>query len=256
LNVLIAGAGDLGSRVCRQLRGLSVNVTAFSRSGHDGFLAADLYDSAAMQELAAKHDVLIFCAAPSARDEVSYRKLYIESLAPFLAANLRIIFCASTAVYDVDNGDWCDERRAINFNQLAFNGRVLREAELGLRNTDLSLRLGGIYGPGRDYALRQVRAGAPAQANHWTNRVHIEDAASATIHLLKSGAKGCINLVDNEPCTQSDQYAFLRTLYGLGSVPDLINASSGKRVSNTLLRASGFEFRYPSYREGYAALKI
>ena len=31
-------------------------------------------------------------------------------------------------------------------------------------------------------------------------------------------------------------------------------ASSSKRCSNALLKASGYRFRYPTYREGYGEL--
>jgi nucleoside-diphosphate-sugar epimerase len=256
VKVLIAGHGDLGERLRLRLQHADISATAFSRGARRGGLAADLYDHAAMRALAQVHDVVIFCAAPDARDEASYRRLYIDSLAPFLASSMRILFCASTAVYDVDNGAWCDEQHAINVNNLSFNGRVLVEAERRLRHGDLSLRLGGIYGPGRDYAVRQVRAGVPAQSQHWTNRIHIDDAASAIAHLLAIGATGCTNLVDNEPCTQADQYAFLRTLYDIAPVMDIDSRTSGKRVSNAQLRNCGFSFLYPTFRDGYSALKI
>jgi nucleoside-diphosphate-sugar epimerase len=255
MKVLIAGAGDLGQRVAKLLRDAEIEVTAFTRSGGAGLVQADLFDSQAMRALAAEHNVGIFCAAPKARDEASYRKLYLDGLQAILACD-RVVFCASTAVYDVDDGSLCDETRSINPQSLAFNGRVLLEAESLLRTQDLSLRLGGIYGPGRDFALRQVRAGAVAQSGLWTNRIHIIDAAHALVHLLLGDAQGVFNVVDPNPCTQAEQYAFLRQLYGLEEVSAIASMPSGKRVSNAKLASTGFRYRFPSYREGYAALKI
>jgi hypothetical protein len=39
-----------------------------------------------------------------------------------------------------------------------------------------------------------------------------------------------------------------------GPAYDSNGAASGKRCSSARLRASGFAFDYPTYREGYAAL--
>jgi nucleoside-diphosphate-sugar epimerase len=255
MKVLIAGAGDLGQRVAMLLRGAAIEVTAFTRSGGPGLIQADLFDSQSMRALTAAHDVCVFCAAPKARDEASYRKLYVEGLQAVLLCD-RVVFCASTAVYDVDDGSHCDESHAINPAKLAFNGRILFEAESLLRASDLSLRLGGIYGPGRDFALRQVKAGVAAQSGLWTNRIHIEDAARALVHLLLTGAQGVFNIVDQQPCTQAEQYEFLRQLHGLDELAAIASMTSGKRVLNAKLLSTGFQYHFPSFREGYMALKI
>ena len=156
--------------------------------------------------------------------------------------------------------------------------------------TPVVLRLGGIYGPGRTRLIDQVRGGTaviPA-VPRFTNRIHRDDAAAAIAHLCTMDAvPGPVYAgVDNEPAELGDVLGFLAAELGLpqpasesliGSEGASDGADSGtqggvstsggrstsggeparggnKRVSNALLRGTGFEFEYPSFREGYRAI--
>src|SRR5690606_114903 len=91
-------------------------------------------------------------------------------------------------VYGEHHGDWVDEHTPEQ--PVGFNGRVLPEAEHVLADlpcTSIALRLAGLYGPGRTQLLERVRQGiakAPRTVPHWSNRIHIDDAAAAIVHLL------------------------------------------------------------------------
>ena len=158
--------------------------------------------------------------------------------------------------------------------------------------TPVVLRLGGIYGPGRTRLIDQVRGGSaviPA-ASRFTNRIHRDDAAAAIVHLCTMDAvPGPVYVgVDNEPAELGDVLSFLADELGLprpasesaglsggaggvaagapasgtASTTSASKSTSGgepsrggnKRASNALLRSTGFEFQYPSYREGYRAV--
>ena len=158
--------------------------------------------------------------------------------------------------------------------------------------TPVVLRLGGIYGPGRTRLIDQVRGGTaviPA-ASRFTNRIHRDDAAAAIVHLCTMDAvPGPVYVgVDNEPAELGDVLSFLADELGLprpasesaglsggaggvaagasasgtASTTSASKSTSGgepsrggnKRASNALLRSTGFEFQYPSYREGYRAV--
>ena len=107
----------------------------------------------------------------------------------------------------------------------------------------------------RDFARRQALSGAQPLAQHWTNRIHIADAASAIVFALGLQHPPLqLNLVDNEPCTQQALYDSQRIAAGLEPVAPILAAATGKRVANTLLRQLGFMCQYPSYREGYASM--
>jgi NAD dependent epimerase/dehydratase family enzyme len=66
-------------------------------------------------------------------------------------------------------------------------------------------------------------------------------------------------VVDNEPVTQIDFFRWLSEVLKKpmpASAPADPNRKRGltnKRVSNEKLRASGYQFRYPTFREGYSS---
>jgi nucleoside-diphosphate-sugar epimerase len=136
----------------------------------------------------------------------------------------------------------------------------------------VSLRLGGIYGPGRTRLVESVRSGRAALragAPRFGNRIHRDDAAGALAHLatlaLAGRALAPLYLgVDDEP---SDEAVVLRWIASQLGVPeptmrdgeaaprarDANRPASNKRCSNARLRATGYRFCFPTFREGYAA---
>ena len=130
-------------------------------------------------------------------------------------------------------------------------------------------------------------------ASRFTNRIHRDDAAAAIVHLCTMGTvPAAVYLgVDNEPAELGDVLEFLAAELGLpapaaestgaagaaaasggttgtwasggttGASASGGKASGGepsrggnKRASNGLIRSTGFEFQYPSFREGYRAV--
>jgi len=105
-----------------------------------------------------------------------------------------------------------------------------------------------------------VRAGAETlpRAPHYTNRIHRDDAARACAHLLALERPAARYVgVDAEPADRADVLRWLAARLGVPAPRgdcDENAAPTGKRCSSALLRASGFELTFPSYREGYSAL--
>jgi nucleoside-diphosphate-sugar epimerase len=175
----------------------------------------------------------------------------------------RVLFVSSTAVYGDHGAQWIDEDTPTA--PKSFNGRVLLETEQWLRSQSaqfetLSLRLSGIYGPGRSYLLDRLRTGqatAPAAESHWVNRIHIEDAAAAVLHLMNLPQPHSIYLVtDSTPLPMRVLYEALAKLVG-GPIPpkgDAPVSVGSKRLNNARLRGSGFSFTWPDSRDGHAAL--
>ena len=279
--VLIAGCGDLGLRVARLLAlesasnqswGLRRNPILESTSDLPGFswMAADLAQPDTLRDLPKDITHVLYTAAPKARTEADYRAVYRDGLEHLLQAVTspalqRVLFVSSTAVYGDHGAQWIDEDTPTA--PKSFNGRVLLETEQWLHSQSaqfetLSLRLSGIYGPGRSYLLDRLRAGqatAPAAESHWVNRIHIEDAAAAVLHLLNLPNPQPVYLVtDSTPLPMRVLYDALAKLVG-GPVPleGAAPASVGsKRLSNARLRDSGFNFKWPDSRDGHAALII
>ncbi|PHY06553.1 MAG: NAD(P)-dependent oxidoreductase [Alcaligenaceae bacterium] len=277
--VLIAGCGDLGLRVARLLAlesafnqswGLRRNPSLESTNDLQSFswIAADLTQPDTLRDLPEHLTHVLYTAAPNARTEADYRAVYRDGLKRLLQtvaspALQRVLFVSSTAVYGDHGAQWIDEDTPTA--PKSFNGRVLLETEQWLHSQSaqfetLSLRLSGIYGPGRSYLLDRLRTGratAPAAESHWVNRIHIEDAAAAVLHLLNLPNPQPVYLVtDSTPLPMRVLYDALAKLVG-GPVPPvgLAPASVGsKRLSNARLSSSGFTFKWPDSREGHAAL--
>lgn len=263
--VLIAGCGDLGARIgpllaASEVYGLRRQVSALPAGIHP--VAADLRTGAGFDALPRQVDALVYCATPDARHEAAYRATYVDGLArlvdalPDPAASLRMLFVSSTAVYGQNGGEWVDE--ASPTEPSGFNGRVLLEAEAaaGRRYPSTSLRLAGLYGPGRLWLLRRVRAGETIGAGcHWTNRIHLDDAAALAVTLLKHDAPPPVVIgVDNAPTCESAVLDGLADRLGLPRLPRQGDpaAESGKRLRNDLAQTLGWHPRYPSWEDGYS----
>ena len=258
---MIAGAGDLGSRLAALRVGPGHDVVALRRrdaSPPAGVraLRADLATGEGLSRLPRRPDALVFCAAPDQRDEAGYRKLYVDGLRRLLDAVdvPRLVFVSSTAVYAQDAGEWVTESSPVQPTR--FNGRVLQEAERELAGHagGIALRLSGLYGPGRDHFLRRAREGK-ASRPHYTNRIQIDDAAAALSHLLDLAKPQTLYLGnDDEPALEHVVQSWLRGEEGLPAVAADCLPVSGRRIANTRLRASGWQPAHPSFRSGYSAL--
>lgn len=271
---LVAGCGDVGQRLAARLRAAGRRVYGLRRSAAPlpagvQALQADLTDADSLRVLPDDIADVVFLPAPGQRDEGAYRGLFLDGLRQLLQALRaraplrRILFASSSAVYGEHGGDWVDEDTPCA--PLAFNGAVLRQAEEWLAaqpEQGIAVRLSGLYGPGRTRLVDQVAAGTarvPPGPRHWTNRIHVDDAAAALQHLLDlPRPAACYVASDDAPAGLDEVYAFLAQRLGLpvpptGAAPHL-RAVGNKRLRNARLRDSGFAFAFPDFRAGYAAL--
>lgn len=267
--VLIAGCGDLGERVARLLLAQGNEVYALRRHppDHDDgihWLSADLTCPETLAALPERITRLVFMPAPQAREPESYRAVFLDGLRNVIdaldAASLeRVLFVSSSAVYGEHGDAWVDE--ATPPSPPGFNGQVLWEAEQWLMNQPVDavvLRLAGLYGPGRMQLIERLRAGqarAPREQQQWGNRIHVDDAAAAIVHLLALRNPQPMYVgVDDTPLPLDVLYDDLARLAGAPPVPSgpAPVGIGSKRLSNARLKASGFRFRWPDTRAGYA----
>jgi len=276
--ILIAGCGYVGSALAREL--VAESHTVFGLRRHAASLppgveaiAADLAVRRSLAELPTELESVVYAASPGGRDAALYRTTFVNGLRNLLDAleaqgqrPRRVIFVSSTGVYGQSRGEWVDEGSATE--PADESGRLLLEGESVLRGgpfPGVVLRLGGIYGPRRTRLVEQVRQGHAAiarGATRYTNRIHRDDCVGALHHLLRIDDPADVYLgVDHAP---EDEAVVLRWLAGaLGAPPPRVAARGeetarrrrgNKRCRNDRLVASGYAFRYPTYREGYAAL--
>lgn len=276
--ILIAGCGYVGSALAARLAAAGHRVYGLRRRPAGlppGVLplAADLLDPASLGDLPPALDAVVYAASASGGREVAYRAAYVEGLRNLLAALARLpapprraIFTSSTAVYGQRDGEWVDE--ASPTEPADFRGRVLLEGERLLAafpGRATALRLAGIYGPGRTSLVDSVRAGRAVIAPggpRWTNRIHREDCAGALAHVLALPEPEPVYLgVDDEPADRGEVLRWLAARIGAPAPRVATDAAAepdarggNKRCSNARLRASGWRPRFPTFREGYAAL--
>ncbi len=272
--ILIAGCGYVGSALSLRLAGAGYEVLALRRSGIETpgarSIRADLLDVDSLRGLPAGIDAVVYAAAADATDDRSYRSAYVDGLRYLLAALdgqplRRVLFASSTGVYGQDDGSWVDEASAAEPTH--FSGRRLLEGEHLLRRARVSaaaVRFAGIYGPGRTRMIDTVRSGAatiPSGPPSWSNRIHRDDCAGVLQHLLElPEIEPLYCAVDHEPTETAELLRWIAMRLGAepphtaDAPPGRYGRSSNKRVRNARLLASGYRFRYPTFREGYGEL--
>ncbi|MGL4316292.1 MAG: NAD-dependent epimerase/dehydratase family protein [Pseudomonas sp.] len=275
--LLIAGCGDVGSRLAEQLIALGWPVHGLRRTV--AALPAGVMPVAGDLEQAARPtawpegelDYLVYCAAANQHDEAGYRLAYVEGLRHVLAwlaqsgqRPRRLLFVSSSSVYAQADGGWVDENSPAEAP--GYSGQIMLEAERLALDSGIPatlVRLTGIYGPGREWLLKQVRMGyrVVSEPPLYGNRIHADDAAGLLAFLLQADTRGvalddCYIGVDDEPAALHEVMGWLRERLGVShwSAESTVRRSGSKRCSNARARALGWAPRYPSYREGYAAL--
>ena len=143
-------------------------------------------------------------------------------------------------------------------------GAVQRDAEdvvleHGRRNDipTLVLRLGGLYGPGRDLGRvyrRRREAPLPGSGNAPTNLIHVDDAVAASLSALAAPAHigGIVHVVDDDHRSRRAMYDAVAQARGLDPVaweaavgPE---PPAGKRVSNARLKLDlGVRLKHPTH---------
>ena len=275
--LMIAGCGDVGGRLGQQLSaagwtvfGLRRNVALLPQGIRP--VAGDLHADACPAAWPSEPlDYLVYCAAATDHDEAGYRAAYVDGLRRVLTWLVqysqrpkRLLFVSSSGVYGQQLGEWVDEQSPAEAD--SYSGRIMREAEQLALNSGLPaslVRLTGLYGPGREWLLKQVRQGyrVVSEPPLYGNRIHVDDAAGLLAYLLQADARGvalddCYIGVDDQPAPLHDVVAWLREQLEVSHWSDdsTVRRSGSKRCSNARARALGWTPQYPSYREGYGAI--
>jgi nucleoside-diphosphate-sugar epimerase len=272
-SILIAGCGYVGCALGVELAARGDEVFGLRRdpSGLPPSIrpvAANLLDEEALSaRIPPGLDAVVYAASASGFSDAEYRAAYVDGPRNLLSALLRagsrpsrILFTSSTGVYGGSEGRWVDEDTPPE--PAAFNGSRVLEGEEVFRSgpfPSVSLRFGGIYGPGRASLVDRVRAGTPCpEAPTWSNRIHRDDCAGALVHLLDLPDPAPLYVgVDREPADLCEIMGWLAARLGVDPPPTGGGGSRrgrNRRCSSARLVAAGYTFRFPTYREGFAPL--
>lgn len=283
--VLIAGLGDIGQGLASLLSanlyevwGLKRNkLPAFEKLANCKLLLADLSRPESLKSIPENFDYVVYCPAPDERSETAYKSVFSDGLKNLLnhlnaACLKRFIYISSASVYAQNDGGWVDENSETN--PAGFRGQILLEAENFLRLQALPstvIRFAGLYGPGRNFMLRQVMQGKTGMSDldAYTNRIHCDDAARM-IHFLieqerkKEIVQNIYNGVDDKPCSKRELMTWLseEIREKFGKIISQINLPEenlekqklNKRCSNERIKKAGFCFNYPDYKAGYKSI--
>ena len=285
MRVLIIGCGyvglPLGAELVKQgheVFGLrrSAGAEAELKSAGVKPLTADITKAEQLAQLPATYDWVVNCVSASGGGAEEYREVYLQgtrNLIEWLGASppKKFVYTSSTSVYGQNDGSLVKENSstepAVETAQiLVETERVLLEAVRTRKFPAVILRLAGIYGPDRGHWLKLYMSNeARIEGNgaRILNMIHRDDVAGVIIAALKSGRPGEVyNAVDDEPVSQLGFFQWLSGPLGK-ELPSSASEDAeavrkrgvtNKKVSNRRLKMElGYQFKYPTFRQGYTA---
>jgi nucleoside-diphosphate-sugar epimerase len=179
-------------------------------------------------------------------------------------------YLSTVGVYGDHGGAWVDEKSECRPVSRRSVLRVSAERdwlsfgqEAGLPVA--ILRLSGIYGPGRNAFVNLANGTARrlVKSGQVFNRIHVADVAGALEHLAQEPTGGIFNVTDDAPAPPQDVVAYAAQLMGIAPPPEIPFATAqlspmarsfygeNKRVSNALIKETGYRFAFPDYRSAF-----
>lgn len=270
--VLIIGCGDIGLRLTHYLAPNIYQITGIRRHCPPDtpklrYKSCNAQDAMALKAaLAEGFDIIIITMTPGERSDAGYEQAYVTTCRNLVRAltDLEqqpdlIIFVSSTAVYAQDDGSWVDESSPTAPS--SFSGKRLLEAEAIIRNSGFPntlVRFSGIYGPGRNRLIEQVKQQRASASTSYTNRIHAEDCAGFLAHLLnhQESLAPVYIATDSAPTPMVEVVSWIAAQL---KVQDFLSAETtnergNKKLSNALMLNSGYKLRYDTYQQGYAEM--
>jgi nucleoside-diphosphate-sugar epimerase len=274
-NILIIGCGYIGTALGQALLAADHQVWGLRRNPSalpEGFqrIACDLQNLADLP-LDFQADYVFFMPSAGLYDLKTYQAVYkqgAENLLTCLQRNKilpkRLFYISSTSVYNQNNGAWVDETTPTKAaNPCAEQLLLGEQAFLSSPFSTTIVRFGGIYGPGRNYFLKQVMAGNIMYSKEplYMNHIHQKDCVGILQFLSQQANPESLYLgVDSAPTLKNTVIDWIREHYQLpppektgASSPQEQRMRSHKRCTNKRILAAGYTFHYPSFREGYLA---
>lgn len=267
-SILIVGCGYVGRVAARLFHASGWQVTGVTRSGRPleepfPLVACDITEPEQVAKLP-RTDAVIDCVSSSHGDAADYERVYFQGAKNLLEIlkPSSFVFTSSTSVYSQSDEVLVDENSPVVPDR--ETSRILRRTEvLVLAHGGTVARLSGIYGPGRSLYLRMFLEGTAViegDGGRFLNQIHRDDAASALFFMVtRSLSAGVYNVSDDNPIRQRDLYQglaeyFQKPLPPTGPInPNRKRAWTSKRVSNALLRSTGWQCQYPSLLDAVAA---
>ena len=270
MNVAIIGCGYVGTaqaRYWRQDNGFTVTATTSTPSRvpelsgvAQRVLVVKGNNPASLQSVVQDQDTVLLSVG--AKNANVYEETYLHT-AQTLVSVLKqtpsvrqIIYTGSYAVYGDRGGALVDESSPVA--PANPNGEILDRTESVLLSASGSnlkvciLRLGGIYGPGRELVKifsRWAGTTRPGNGSDVTNWIHLDDIVAAIEFVRSNKLQGIYNLVDGAHLSSR---VLLDKVCSQHNLPPVIWDESLKsvrpynaRVSNQKIKDAGYPLIHP-----------
>jgi nucleoside-diphosphate-sugar epimerase len=270
MNIAIIGCGYVGyavSQYWQQNKNFIITATTTTPERVPGLrtvaqkvIVTEGNDLESLKSVLQNQDVVLLSVG--AKAATTYEETYLQtaknlvSLLRTLPNTQQLIYTGSYSVYGDRNGVWVDEETPTAPPNL--NAQILRKTEdvlLSAENETLRvciLRLGGIYGPGRELVKifgRIAGTTCPGKGEDISNWVHLEDIVGVIEFARYHRLQGIYNLVDDSHLTSRELIDNVLTKNNLPNVIwDVTNKSNrpyNTWVSNQKLKDAGYEFIHP-----------
>jgi nucleoside-diphosphate-sugar epimerase len=279
MRVLIVGCGYVGMALGAELARGGHAVFGLRRSATPmpGItpLVGDLTQPRSLANLPRDFDWVVNCVSSAHGGAEAYRETYLEGTRHLLAhfasrPPQKFLYTSSTGVYAQDDGSLVDENSPAQ--PTTETGEVLLATEKLLlaaaheeKFPAVILRVAGIYGPERGHWFKQFLRGEArldGDGARTLNMIHRDDVVGGVITALERGRAGEIyNAVDDEPVSQLEFFRWLAAKLGQPLPPSALGRDAAtkrgvtnKKISNRKLKTElGYAFKFPTFREGYAA---
>lgn len=284
--LLIVGYGDIGQRVARLALASGFHVSAASRAielkateQEKGIelCAANLDRLGTLGQLPTKQSMVLYLAPPPPHGDTDPRiQMFCKSI---LKTELpaKIIYVSTSGVYGDCDGDLVDETRPPHPETDRAKRRL--DAEQSFRTWGMShgvpiitLRVAGIYGPGR-MPMDRIEKGGPVlrkEQSPYSNRIHADDLARVCLAAVQKGTDGAIyNVCDGEESTMTDYFMAIAEFFNLPAPPEISMAEAqtqlspemlsylleSRRLDNSrMLERLGIDLLYPDLKSGLRAM--
>ncbi len=279
---IIIGCGYVGQRLAHAeiKSGLTVSATVTRADKAQQLTRAgivcgqlDLDRATDDIKLDCANAVIHYHVPPPASGTTDQRMQAFIRLMKQQATPKRVVLISTTGVYGNTDGDWVTEDSPTNPQSDRARRRLDAEQQLSawcLHNKIelVTLRVPGVYGPGRTPEARLAnpvvnRAEAPL-----SNRVHVDDLVSTCMQAAKIDTPHALyNVSDNQPSTMTDYFNAVADHAGLPrpktisleqakvelSPAMLSYLSESRRIDNTRLREHlGVNLRFADLASGLA----
>ena len=285
MRILIIGCGYVGiplgaelARFGHEVFGVRRSADADEKLKAAGIspLVADISNRTDLEKLPRDFDWIVNTVSSTKGGAAEYEQVYLNgtrNLIDWLAANppKKFVYTSSTSVYGQTDGSLVKESsptepQSETSRILVQTEKLLLDAVQQKKFPAVILRVAGIYGPERGHLFLQYlknEARMSGKGERLINMIHRDDLVGAIMAALKNGRAGEVyNAVDDEPVPQIHFFRWLSETLGKYMPPFATEAETAerkrgltqKKVSNRKLKMElGYQFKYPTFRQGYSA---